>query len=61
MTRRSFLQVSAGGGITLREFFGDKDYELILRKKLVQNEPYHVRAVMQDPFSDSARARATHK
>src|SRR5262249_21339052 len=45
-------------GITLREFFGDKDYELILRKKLVQNEPYHVRAVMQDPLSDSARARA---
>jgi excisionase family DNA binding protein len=45
-------------GTTLRDFFSDKDYELTLHKKIVRNEDFRVRAVMLDPLSDLAHARA---
>jgi excisionase family DNA binding protein len=45
-------------GTTLRDFFSDKDYELTLHKKIVRNEEFRVRAVMLDPLSELAHARA---
>jgi excisionase family DNA binding protein len=45
-------------GTTLRDFFSDKDYELTLHKKIVRNEEFRVRAVMLDPLSEFAHARA---
>jgi len=45
-------------GVALREFFGDKDHSLILRRKLVSDVDFRVKALLLDPDSAAARARA---
>ena len=44
-------------GIGLREFFGDQDYTLILRKMAAEDRPARVRALLVNPVGQFARAR----
>ena len=45
-------------GIGLREFFGDKGYADILRKMLNENRKIQIKALLVNPNSDFAKARA---
>lgn len=45
-------------GIGLREFFGDKGYADILRKMLSENRKINIKALLVNPNSDFAKARA---
>jgi len=45
-------------GIGLREFFGDKGYADILRKMLSENRKIHIKALLVNPNSNFAKARA---
>ncbi|MBC63077.1 MAG: hypothetical protein CL746_01950 [Chloroflexi bacterium] len=45
-------------GIGLREFFGDKGYADILRKMLSENRKIKIKALLVNPNSDFAKARA---
>ena len=45
-------------GIGLREFFGDKGYADILRKMLNENRIIQIKALLVNPNSDFAKARA---
>ena len=45
-------------GIGLREFFGDKGYAHILRKMLNENRKIQIKALLVNPNSDFAKARA---
>ena len=45
-------------GIGLREFFGDRDHALILRQMAAENRGVQVRAILVNPVSEFARARA---
>ena len=44
-------------GVGLREFFGDKDHAVILRKMAAEDHPVSVRAILVDPTGQFARAR----
>ena len=45
-------------GIGLREFFGDKGYADILRKMLNENRKIQIKALLVNPNSEFAKARA---
>jgi excisionase family DNA binding protein len=45
-------------GIGLREFFGDRGYTRVLRQMAAENRPVQVRAILVNPVSEFARARA---
>ncbi|MDA1256750.1 MAG: helix-turn-helix domain-containing protein [Chloroflexi bacterium] len=45
-------------GIGLREFFGDTDYTPALRRMMIEDRPVSVRALLVDPLSNFAHARA---
>ena len=45
-------------GIGLREFFGEKSYTAILRQMASNNQAVQVRAILVNPVSEFARARA---
>ncbi|MFL2665262.1 MAG: helix-turn-helix domain-containing protein [Dehalococcoidia bacterium] len=45
-------------GIGLREFFGDKGYADILRRMLNENRKINIKALLVNPNSDFAKARA---
>ena len=44
-------------GIGLREFFGDKDHTVILRRMAAEDRPVSVRALLVNPTGQFARAR----
>lgn len=44
-------------GIGLREFFGDKDHTMILRRMAAEDRPVSVRALLVNPTGQFARAR----
>lgn len=44
-------------GVGLREFFGDRDHAVILRKMAAEDRPASVRAILVDPTGQFARAR----
>ena len=45
-------------GIGLREFFGDRGHTAILRQMAAEDRPVQVRAILVNPVSEFARARA---
>ena len=45
-------------GIGLREFFGDRAHTMILRQMAAENRAVQVRAILVNPVSEFARARA---
>ena len=45
-------------GIGLREFFGDRGHTAILRQMAAEDRPIQVRAILVNPVSEFARARA---
>jgi len=45
-------------GIGLREFFGDRGHTAILRQLLVEDRAVQIRAILVNPVSEYARARA---
>ena len=45
-------------GIGLREFFGDRGYTTVLRQMAAENRAIQVRAILVNPVSEFARARA---
>lgn len=44
-------------GVGLREFFGDKDHTVILRRMAAEDRPVSVRALLVNPTGQFARAR----
>ena len=44
-------------GVGLREFFGDKDHAIILRRMATEDRPVSVRALLVNPTGQFARAR----
>ena len=45
-------------GIGLREFFGDRGHTAILRQLAAEDRPVQIRAILVNPVSEFARARA---
>ncbi len=45
-------------GIGLREFFGDRGHTAILQQMALEDKPVQLRAILVNPISDFARARA---